>query len=96
MASRFDYVNIAAIISSLRAKHCTLKGNEPTDDMMLDLVRDFSDYFYHNNPHFKRQVFYKACGLDPAAYNHKKRQMTEDEYSRLKAGGYDGLTGEMK
>jgi 5-hydroxyisourate hydrolase-like protein (transthyretin family) len=48
-----------------------VKEAEPQTDLGLRiLVFKMADYFKADNPNFKHEVFYKACGLDDSQYKH--------------------------
>lgn len=59
--TRKDYEALAQMV----------KEAEPQTDLGLRiLVFKMADYFKADNPNFKHEVFYKACGLDDSQYKH--------------------------
>jgi hypothetical protein len=64
--SRKDYVAIAQMFhDTLR----NLNGSSSDFFKVIDLVMTFVKYAEQNNKSFKRDRFYRACGMDSYAQN---------------------------
>lgn len=59
--TRQHYKAIAEVIK----RHCDLQTiDDATDETILDIVSDLSDYFASDNERFDRGRFMKACGIE--------------------------------